>query len=153
MFLGILFALGALTSIILHTLGLHLLHKYRNRYQDKMQLILLINLSIIEILLPILIGIINIFLKGTEFRRYVHIFCVVCGTLLLPAILIYLTIHRFLQVYLNIRYGVFWNQRKTYILLAATWVFSILFGTIVVIFHKINTDLDFDVLWLHGATS
>ena len=49
--------------------------------------------------------------------------------------MIYLTIDKFLQILLNIKYHLYWNETKAKWLLAVTWLFAGLLVIILALLH------------------
>ena len=116
-------------SIILHATGVFILYKYRTLYTDKIQHMLLANLSATELILSIFF----LFYTMEALPNYkFQVFAYVSGIFILQVSLMLLTLNRFFQVFLNLKYSLYWNLWRTKISLIMTWVVGILIGIILV---------------------
>ena len=61
-------------------------------------------------------------------------------------IMIYLTVDRFFELYLNIRYPLYWSERKTKRLLTATWIVFIILAIVLSFLYKYQS-IDYERLF------
>lgn len=119
------------TSIVLHSTGLYLLTSVRRkRNQD----LIIIQLSIAEIgmnVLDITQNIIARYPKNKQSLPYLII--VNCCFFVIPffLIIIFLTIDRFLEVYFNIRYQVYFRARFVLLFLMSGWCIGFITGIVL----------------------
>ena len=106
---------------------------------DKIQLLLLVNVSLIELLFPGILIIIFTAPVSNEIVDHILIFGLSFGTPLLGIILIYLACHRFLQIFLNIRYELYWNYKKTCLSVVGIWTITFAFAISMAL---LNNDLN-----------
>ena len=126
-------SIGAVAAFIMHSCALYLFWKHRRKYTDKIQYILLFNLCFIEWLFPLITAWSIVLPIPSSIKNRLVIFLISMITLGIYAISLYLVIHRFLQVFLNIRYEVYWNIKKTHILLIVTWILVETYATFAAI--------------------
>ena len=116
------------TSVLLHSIGIYLLFcKRHRRNQD----IILIHLSISEIGINIFDITQNIMTRSQNNKRVVSYLIVInCSFFVIPFLLIVilLTVDRFLEVFLNIKYQIYFNKSKTVILLLSGWGIGLFTG-------------------------
>lgn len=127
--------------LVVHTLGIYLLLKVKkNRFYNPTQRIYLINLSISEILVCVLKMLHRVFfLFGyKKISDYIDILQTSGAFLHYMLIMCLLTVDRFLEVYLNLKYPVFWNKQKTLISLIISMVLSLLLALAVCILYWKN---------------
>ena len=111
-------------TILFHMLGFCLLISLRNTLgMNKNQRLYLVNLSVSQM---IFLGSMIIFrmLHLVHYKDIAHYFVIIhltVGTISYYLIMIFLTIHRFFELYLNLKYPLYWCDRYTRILLAVTW--------------------------------
>jgi hypothetical protein len=123
-------------NLILHSIGIYaLINVYKNGVQTVEQLYI-INLSLVELATQLLDFIRHLpnFLTFSdnasstvqEVQYYLKIvlFTGVCPVYYLS--MNYITINKLIEVILNIRYSVYWNEGKAKILLKITWCISII---------------------------
>ena len=124
-------------AILLHVLGLYLLHKPNSLEVN--QKLYLIQMSILEILLIVCQNItiyLKIFVKNTVFHEYASLVSYAVG-LSWNNVLIMLTFDRFLQVYLNIKYVLYITERKTKIIIFFCYLVGICFGLLLIVLNVI----------------
>ena len=118
--------LSAVASL-LHTIGFYVLWnvRQRNPYMATQRLYLM-NLSIAENFHSTFLGLYNVFyLIGHEdWGTYMFVLAAGGGFLWYMSILIMLTVDRFLTVYLNLRYLLVWNVKKTKFVLKLCFFFA-----------------------------
>lgn len=143
------------TAIILHVLGIYLIHKSREiRRRDKIQPLFLVNLSFIDIMQS-LAGIATDLLeldkcctaidlleldkhcKAKRYLEYVNYGLYVIYIFFI----ISLTSNRFFDIYLNIRYKLYWGIFKTKVLMTSIWILGIACGILLIILQTRNVKL------------
>jgi len=111
----------------LHVFGLLLLWKARTFYRNHSQYLFLVNLSVAElvfVVLGLLMYVTSVF--GYEWISFKFtVLQYIGGTLAYFFIMIFITLDRFLEVYLNIKYPLYWGWRGTRNLIVAMWFLSI----------------------------
>ena len=118
--------------ILIHILNLTLLLKIKQNNVKGCQRTLLIALCITELSYAVL----NIGLElsfNTEIGNVLLTFTLMCVLLLYVFIMFLITIDRFLEIYLNIKYRILWSPKKTMLIL--------LFGVIISLFSLIPSYL------------
>ena len=107
----------------LHLVGLLLLWKARLMYCNKSQLLFLVNLSVAEFLF-VLLGIL-MYVSSVTGHSQISYHCTVLqytgATLAYFLIMIFMTVDRFLEIYLNLKYPLYWNAKSTRNLMAVMW--------------------------------
>ena len=101
-------------SIVLGAIALLILCYYKRKYQSEIQQSFLISLILIETCIGVLgiVGrVLQIFLMKND---SIFIFQSTGLTFIYYIAMIMLTLDHFYQVYLNIKYPLFWNVKKTY---------------------------------------
>ncbi|XP_057303557.1 uncharacterized protein LOC130640955 isoform X1 [Hydractinia symbiolongicarpus] len=129
-------------AITLHCLGIYLLIclKHKRRNQDTV----ILNLSIAEIAMSLFDLTQNILSRGNSVTstniRYLTI--AQCSFFVLPSflIMILLTLDRFFEVYLNLQYFIYFNKKKTRILLALCWLTGLVCGIVLLSLKKFYED-------------
>lgn len=102
--------------ILIHILHLTLLLKIKQNNVKGCQRTLLIALCITELSYSVL----NIGLElpfNTQVRNVLFTFTLMCVLLLYVFIMFLITIDRFLEIYLNIKYRILWSPEKTMLIL------------------------------------
>ena len=129
---------AALPAIILHIIGFCLLYKKSRHTSESQRIFLSLSLSeivissntIIEVLVLQFYGW-NQAVASTEILNF-------CMSQVYYCIMIFLTVDRFFELYLNIRYDFFWNVKSTKYLLLCVWTFSTINFIILLIFYMIR---------------
>lgn len=137
-FVIILYVIGTL----LHLFGCYMLYQVRRRALCKTPITYLLNLSFSEVLLSIT-GCVRriLFLSGiSKVATYITMFQWTTFTIGYFLAMILLTIDRFLAVYLNLRYHLYWSEKKAITTIAIAWLLSILFGITVQNIVSMNID-------------
>ena len=118
-------------NIFIHSLGSHLLFTLYKKGNKTSQQLFLINLSVIEACINVLRLVFNAltvvyFCNGTTsiqvVTQHLKIVAITGGYYLYIISLFYITCDRLLNVLLNIRYRIYWNESKTKQLLVSTWI-------------------------------
>ncbi|XP_057310283.1 olfactory receptor 1B1-like [Hydractinia symbiolongicarpus] len=114
--------------IILHCSGIYILIKDK-RYISATQKILLQNLSVSEILLSS-VSILGFIIKDVHGLQSIERRCVLVVFFVINAlyfvIMATLTLDRFVEVYMNIKYPIYWSARKMKLLMACEWMLAFL---------------------------
>ena len=119
-------------AILLHILGLYLLHKPNPLEVN--QKLYLIQMSILEIMLVACQNItiyLKIFVNNSSYQGYASLITYAVG-LSWNNIMIMLTVDRFLQVYLNIKYVLYVTERRTKIIIFFCYLVGICFGILLI---------------------
>ena len=143
-----------IVNVILHSVGSYLLISLYKSGEHNNQHLYLINLSFSEAfgnLIGIFITPIGDFIslsdKNTniidEVQYYIWIIVDTLVEVLYFTSMIYITIDRLLDILLNIRYPIYWNEKKTKYLLFGTWVAGVLLCLVVSLLHAL-TGYDYD---------
>ena len=130
-------------SIILHLIGIYLLRKPNQLHKN--QIIYLQHLSICEIISQIFICVILVLPNNHSMHNAyaaVVIFNSYFNTLTWLCIAILLTVDRFLEIWLNIKYELHVSNRRTTKALIAVWITNGLSAILAVFFSYVtNADL------------
>ncbi|XP_066932247.1 uncharacterized protein [Clytia hemisphaerica] len=124
-------------AVILHSIGITLLLKLRRkRNQD----IIILHLSITELFMCLLDIIQNILSRDdyvTEMTSRVKSYVIIvnCCFFVVPSflIIITLTIDRFLEIYLNIKYQLYFSKKKLKFVLTVHWVLGSILGAALLV--------------------
>ena len=133
--LKIILLLLNLLNTFLHTTGFDLLfHLYKEGNQE-VQILFLINLSLIEGFVNItgFISQITFFYIETstianEIYTYIRIIHATGMAFIYLMAIIYITVDKWLEILLNIKYSLYVNERRVKYLLTATWLIGLLFN-------------------------
>ena len=123
-------------SIILHMIGCNLLLHLYNNGEQEVEDIYLINLSFIEII-ECLIHLVLICLsnKAMSVRNYLQIIHVYGSSITFFLTIIYITLNRYFEIVLNIRYHLYWNVDKAKQSLQLTWLTSFTVSLILLLIY------------------
>lgn len=126
--LCVLQSLFSCIPLCLHVIGIHLLRS-TNSY-ERNQKMYLVQLSILEIIFLIcnnnILLYIKVYYDEFQFTAFISLFlCCVIG-ITWTLIVMFLTLDRFAQVYLNIKYSIYFTGLKVNSLLAGSWMSGIL---------------------------
>ena len=128
-------------AILLHLLGLFLLS---NQKQSSNQDIIIMNLSIAELGMC-MFDIVQNILSRLPKQHFNHAIIIVtgCGFFVIPFLIIvtFLTLDRFFEVYLNIKYQMHFNKLKIGAILALAWITGII-TAIVLLYKKLRYHLN-----------
>ena len=138
------------SSIILHILGIYLLHRSgKTRKCDGSQPLFLVNLSIIDIM-QLLVAVTTDFLfyhkqfKTARYLEYVNY-----GLYIIYVFyIISLTCNRFFEIYLNIHYDLYCNKFKTKSLMAMIWFLGAVCSFALITSHAHNKKLPKNFVFL-----
>ena len=137
-------------SMVVHAVGLYILHSLRGSLDiNQTQRIFLFNLSLSEFMMMSCEPFKTI-LEWTNHmvpHHYVAIIQLGGFSLMYYLSMIYLTIDRFFQMYLNITYPLYWSERKTRCLMAAMWVISFVLTVILWVFYQVEKIEYNDILY------
>ena len=119
-------------SITLHITGIFLLTTQRSRRRN--QDIIILNLSICELWMSICDLVQNILMRSGQgsyimkSQGYQYLILVQCTFFVLPSLLfmIVLTVDRFFEVYLNIRYYIYFSRKKVTVIIVVCWLVGML---------------------------
>eukprot|EP00111_Clytia_hemisphaerica_P024689 TCONS_00072753-protein len=119
----------SLTNVLLHTVGIYLLWCLRSQSLLKIQYFFLMSLSGSELVMNFL-GVARMFLEmvgknNTPARMVadnIYIFEFTGTAFIFHLSMIFITLDRLLELVLNIRYPVYWDEDKTKTLLIGTWI-------------------------------
>ena len=132
--LKIIILLLNLLNTFLHTTGFYLLfHLYKEGNQE-VQILSLINLSLIEGFVNIT-GFISLFFYietstiANEIYTYIRIIHATGLAFIYLMAITYITVDKWLEILLNIKYSLYVNERRVKYLLTATWLIGLLFST------------------------
>ena len=128
-------------NIVLHGIGIYLLYCLYNRCTHRIQQIYLINLSVTECILNVLeaLKLLRLLVPISDktgktldlIIPYVIMMQFTGISLVFYFAMIYITLDRFLEIVLNIKYPLYWNKYKAKYLLIFTWVVGAVSGIIV----------------------
>ena len=128
----------SLITICTHCLGIYLLVKCKHSFPNSSQLIFLINLSLSEMSIVIMrtLSIITSLIVNDEAVKIEMSFwfhTIIALSLSLPYyfIMIFMALDRFFEVFLNIRYPLYWSPRSTKWLLGMLWILTLLLVFVV----------------------
>ena len=118
-----------LLCLLAHSIGLFLLSKVPEGVVNETQRIFIFNLSLAELLIAVFGFIKDITtLFDYEIINYVHhISCILLLSwisIVYYQVMFYLTMDRFFQVYLNLKYPVYWTKHRTKKLILFIWFFA-----------------------------
>eukprot|EP00493_Phyllostaurus_siculus_P022081 UN22412 len=127
-------------NVLFHSMGVTFLWALYERTEHKVQYIYLISLSGCELIINILTSVQCILeLIGHSYthnqaelhnlQSAIDIIYLICATgfsLVFFVTMIYITLDRMLDIYLNIRYHVYWNPHRALILIKSTWCVGLL---------------------------
>lgn len=127
--------ISSLLPLSLHSLGIYLLRKSRNSFSNKSQYHLLVHNSISQIIF-IVFGILAriVLMCGDYKKAYISLCSIqyINSFLVCYFVMVFMTLERFFEVYLNIRYPIFWCEKYTKTLLCTLWAVAciLVFGVI-----------------------
>ena len=122
-----------IVSIGLHCLGIYLLLNLKHEKSN--QPIILMNLSTAEIFMSAFDLVYNVMLKqkiGGNISEYFYI--IQCTCFVIPSFLIltFLALDRFFEVYLNLKYPIYFSRKTVLRWLLACWMLGLIQGVIMV---------------------
>ena len=116
----------------LHLMGFWLLYVTKNTRMSKNQKIFLMNLSLSEFFLCVLAAMdrILIFFEESTIRHYLMIINYTVAPLNLFMVMMFLTVDRFFEIYLSIRYPLYWSKKHSTYAMIITWFLSVVSGAV-----------------------
>lgn len=130
-----------ITNVLLHSFGTYLLLTTYSTTKNEIQMLFLINLSVSEALINLfeivrcILGMVTVPSSSSKLHEsildYVVIFSFTGISVVYYFVMFFLTFDRLMDIILNIRYPIFWSERKTKILLVVTWSTCITIAIIV----------------------
>lgn len=127
--------------LFLHVFGLLLLWKIRRvSYYNRSQYVFLVNMSVAELVFVVL-GLLMYVTSVTGYERISFKFTIlqyIGGTLAYFSVMIFITLDRFLEVYLNIKYSLYWSWRYTRNLMVAIWFMSIALSVVGLVYPGLD---------------
>ena len=144
---GIVLFILVLGNIISHCAGINILLSLKHCGNGRIHLINLTNLSYVELissiasLLTLVLGLIKFTNDGIrkEIEYHVNIVraCLLLTVYFLTMVVI--LVDKVLEVMMDIRYPVIWNERKAKILIISMWTFGICFSLCDILVHHITS--------------
>ena len=136
----------AFINIIIHSIGLYLLQCLHKSNEEDVQYIYIINLSAVEIFgnvlwfLVDLLNLIKVFIPPTSLMIKAHAYLsfVICTVFLLVYYLsmVFIAIDKLLEIWLNIKYPLYWNAKKAKYLITGTWILGCFFCFSIIIAYN-----------------
>lgn len=118
-------------TLCLHSVGLVLLYMVRSKIVETsfIQYVYIVNLSVVELLSSLLYVLHTVLIVNGKPALLFYIHCLQNGGVFVwyTLVMIMLTFDRFLEVYLNIRYYIFWSLKKTIVVLVMIAVIPLAF--------------------------
>lgn len=127
----------------LHVIGFWLLYVTKKTQMSRNQKIFLMNLSLSEFCLCVLAAVEKLldFFEETTVRPYLLIINYTIAPLNLFLVMMFLTVDRFFEVYLNLRYPLYWSGKQSRTAMAITWFFSIISGIVAIVYPQPESHL------------
>lgn len=140
-----------IANVLLHSIGIYLLVKIQQRNSGNIQTVYVINLSVCEAImnfLELLRRIPSFFTIRADVEstisvvnEYIHIVMFTGISFVFYWVMIFLTLDRLLDILLNIRYPIYWNETKTKNLLGGTWFLGVMLCvTVSMLYYSIGFD-------------
>ena len=116
--------------ILVHVIALRMLICVKNNNISGSQKLLLIVLCVTELTFAIsdIGSTVLHFLELRQFRNVIWMFSISSCIVMYIFVMIYITVDRFMEIYLNIKYHIHWCTKKTKVALAVALVMSLLSG-------------------------
>lgn len=138
-----------LLSIVMHLIALSLLLKLRKTaIPNRTQRVLLIHLSVSETCFMLCQVVKIASISNTEFDHYISIIQMAGFDSMYYFAMIYLTADRFFEVYLNLRYPLYWNETLARNVLLVLWFVSAVMATVTFFLYHLNIYSYMDVCYL-----
>lgn len=137
-----LYVVANLFPFLFHVFGLFLLLQIKELEMNGSQRIFLIHLSLSELLLAAF-GLARDITKGFKSKMDTHVYHVanilqLSGiSFVYYAVMILLTTDRFFELYLNIKYPLYWSSRQTKRVMLVTWLLAAMFTVTVIVVHYV----------------
>lgn len=139
-------------AVILHTVGITLLVKLkRKRHQD----LIIMHLSVTELFMCLLDIAQNVIMRNSyvtpvtsEVVKYIIL--VNCCLFVVPSflIIITLTLDRFMEVYLNIRYHLYFKSDKVKWILVTNWIVGVALGAVLITLRAVKGTSSLKIVYL-----
>lgn len=139
-------------AVVLHSIGITLLIKLkRKRHQD----LIIMHLSVTELFMCLLDMTQNVIMRNnyvtpvtSEIVKYVIL--VNCCLFVVPSflIIITLTLDRFLEVYLNIRYHLYFRSDKVKWILVTNWIAGAALGAVLITLRAVKGTKSLKIVYL-----
>lgn len=145
-------------NVFLHSIGIYLLFCLHKQGKSNTQNIYIGNLSISELLMNFLEMLRHPFVlclkygtyKPTHFMRsivtYISIIMFMGISFVFYMDMIYITLDRLLNILLNLRYRLYWGNRRAKLLLQGTWLVGCLLTIVVVVAHQFGKFTHWEVM-------
>jgi 7 transmembrane receptor (rhodopsin family). len=133
---------------VLHLLSVYVLHLAKHTNLQESQRFYFINLSLSEFLICFL-GIwkrISKIYGWSDEKTYIRFFQAGIATFVYYFVMIALTIDRFFEIFLNIRYHLFFTPSKTKLVSGIIWFTSVCFTVMLCVTNTINPDVPNEIL-------
>ena len=133
-------------NVIFHSVGIYILLSVYEDSRQKVQQIFLLNLSVCECIinlfqacsiLPEIISIPSRYNILNDINEHILIISFTGISVVYYLDMIYITVDRMMDIVLNIRYPVYWNERKTKVLMFSTWVIGTGMCVTVIVLHNL----------------
>ena len=138
-FRSIVILLCALSSMF-HLTGSYILICLRHSTMNGSQRLFLLHLSLSELYMTAVELIKQLYYVAMNSNGfildYINVVQMSSGAMVYYFIMIYMTIDRFLAIYLNMRYKMYWSGSKTRCLLKVTWVIFFMLAMVTCLLHK-----------------
>jgi hypothetical protein len=138
----------AFINIIVHSIGLYLLLCLHKNNDGDINQMYIINLSAVELLgntfwfLTDLLNLIEVFITPlpiiADARVYISFITCTMFLFVYYMSMVYITIDKFLEILLNIKYPIYCNTTKTKYLLTVTWVLGFFFCISLIVVCKLG---------------
>lgn len=132
-------------SFWLHILGFYSLYLTKGTNINKSQRVFLMNLSLSEIILCITAAAKRAFILSHHptVAHQMRITQMTGASMAYYLLMIFLTVDRFSEVHLNIRYPLYWSPQRARYCMAAVWTISVAFTTVFIIYQPSPTWLSY----------
>lgn len=146
--LNIILMVLNVANVLCHSIGINLLNQLKRNGVESVQNIYVKNLSIAELFLNTVVLLdrfSKIFPRNpavayiiSKVHYYLLILVFTGIALVYYFMMFYLTLDKLFEVYLNLRYAVYWNERKAGRLVKTTWLFGLVTSLSISIAHAYN---------------
>ena len=132
-----------LINCILHSIGIYLMRCLQRQGQLRIHHVYLVSLSSSELLMNLL-DVIKISMSYhqnssstlTQISNYIVLVQFTGAAIVFHFSMIFITVDRLLEILLNIKYPIYWNEDKAKRLLIALWIVSFIITIIVALCQK-----------------
>ena len=134
---SVIFITGYSIVILLHGVGLCMLRRVKTNLPN--QKVLVTNLALAEFILSFYMTVnysVDICGGWNATWNYVDIFMICFSYTTIRLLVLHIILDRFAEIYLNIRYALYMHIKRTKLIVAAIWTFSLTLAVIMtIIFH------------------